>query len=147
MLTSSVPTDAWISGGISPDRRERADRRYSNSRPARRGCADGALAVREELRSRLLVDESLNRLYNIVRVDKELRILFFDENERYVGRYEDATKGDHQTACAERELDEYCGDGSRQNQSMRPPKPRQYSNLPPVGWSSSSRSIYAVIVA
>ena len=29
MLTSSVPTDAWISGGISPDRRERADRRYS----------------------------------------------------------------------------------------------------------------------
>jgi AraC-like DNA-binding protein len=107
MLTNSVPTDAWISGGISPDRRERADRRYSNSRPARRGCADGALAVREELRSRLLVDEdeSLNRLYNIVS-QIGLRILFFDENERYVGRYEDATKGDHQTACAEREFNQ-----------------------------------------
>ena len=139
MLTSSVPTDAWISGGISPDRRERADRRYSNSRPARRGCADGALAVREELRSRLLVDESLNRLYNIVS-QIGLRILFFDENERYVGRYEDATKGDHQTACAEREFNQdsaetvaaktkVCGPRNQDNIQIYPRRMEQFVAL------------------
>jgi AraC-like DNA-binding protein len=102
MLTNSVPTNAWISGGILPDRRERGDRRYSNSWPARLECADGAWAVREELLSRLLVEEeeSLNRLHIIVS-QIGLHIVFFDENEKFVGRYGEAAKADHQAAQAE----------------------------------------------
>jgi AraC-like DNA-binding protein len=83
--------------------RDRADRRRSNLRPAPLGYAEGGLGLRDESLSRLLVDEeeSLNRLHNIVS-QIGLRILFFDEKERFAGRYGSATKGDRQAAYAER---------------------------------------------
>ena len=82
--------------------RDRVDRRRSNLRTPL-GYAEGGFEVRDELLSRLLVDEeeSLNRLHNIVS-QVGLRILFFDEKERFAGRYGSATKGDHQAAYAER---------------------------------------------
>jgi AraC-like DNA-binding protein len=116
MLTNSLPftgssafdTIPFIRGSNSgtstqPRRRERADRRRSNLGPAPRGYADGDLEVREELLSRLLADEeeSLNRLHNIVS-PVGLRILFFDERGRLVGRYGSGTNDDHQRAYAER---------------------------------------------
>jgi len=105
MLTNLLPTNAWSSSEMIPSQlqRERVDRGRSNLRPAPLGYTDGRLEVREELLSRLLVDEeeSLNRLYNIVS-QVGLRILFFDEKEMFVGPYRDATKGDHQAAYVER---------------------------------------------
>jgi AraC-like DNA-binding protein len=82
--------------------RDRVDRRRSNLRTPL-GYAEGGFEVRDESLSRLLVDEeeSLNRLHNIVS-QVGLRILFFDEKERFAGRYGSATKGDHQAAYAER---------------------------------------------
>ena len=82
--------------------RDRADRRRSNLRTPL-GYAEGGFEVRDQSLSRLLVDEeeSLNRLHNIVS-QVGLRILFFDEKERFAGRYGSATKGDHQAAYAER---------------------------------------------
>ena len=83
--------------------RERTDRPRSNSRPGPLGYADGGFEVRQESLSRLLIaeEESLHRLHNIVS-QIGLRISFFDEKERLVGRYGNATKSDHQAACAER---------------------------------------------
>jgi AraC-like DNA-binding protein len=79
--------------------RDRADRPRSNLRTPL-GYAEGGLEVRDESLSRLLVDEeeSLNRLHNIVS-QIGLRILFFDEKERFAGRYGSATNGDHQQAA------------------------------------------------
>ncbi|MGB7466866.1 MAG: helix-turn-helix domain-containing protein, partial [Candidatus Acidiferrum sp.] len=81
--------------------RDRADRRRSNLRTPL-GYAEGGFEVRDESLSRLLVveEESLNRLHNIVS-QVGLRILFFDEKERFAGRYGSATKGGHQAAYAE----------------------------------------------
>jgi AraC-like DNA-binding protein len=105
MLTNAVDTNARLSGDILPMWREGADRWRSNSRPAQRGRADSGVEVREESLARLLIDEqeSLNRLYNIVS-QVGLRILFFDQNERFVGRYGGPTLGDHQPAYLERKL-------------------------------------------
>jgi AraC-like DNA-binding protein len=95
------PFNRGSNGGTS--RHDRADRRRTNFGPVPRGYVDGDLKVRQELLSRLLVDEeeSLNRLHNIVN-QIGLRILFLDENGRLVGRYGSVTKDDHQTAYAER---------------------------------------------
>jgi AraC-like DNA-binding protein len=125
MLTNSMPTNASAvesiplirgSKGVrstQPRWGDRADRR-----PAPRGYADGRLAVREELLSPLLVDEeeSLNRLHNIVS-QVGLRILFFDENGRLVGRYGSVTKDDHQTACAERTFNSLSAEKVKQGQN------------------------------
>ena len=74
-------------------------------RPAPRRNPDGGTEARKNLLSRLLIDEeeSLNRLYNIVS-QVGLHIIFLDEKERFVGRFGDATRGDHQAACVERKL-------------------------------------------
>jgi AraC-like DNA-binding protein len=74
-------------------------------RPASQGYADGGTEVREEWLSRLLTDEeeNLNRLYNIVS-QVGLRIVFFDEQERFVGRYGDDGYGNHRGAYADRTL-------------------------------------------
>jgi AraC-like DNA-binding protein len=101
MLTNAVDTNAWLSGDM-PKWRGGADRRHSNLRPAPPSRAVSSFKVREELLARLLVDEqeSLNRLYNFVS-QVGLRILFFDENERFVGRYDGATKSDYQSTYSE----------------------------------------------
>ena len=114
MLTNAVDTNAWLSGDILPKWREGADRRHSNSRPAQSGRADSGVGVREESLARLLIDEqeSLNRLYNIVS-QVELRILFFDQNERFVGRYGGPTEGDHQPAYLERTLNRHPTDEAK----------------------------------
>jgi AraC-like DNA-binding protein len=108
MLTNSMPTNALSFPEIRPSRpqRERPAREYSNLPPLPLRYADGGFGVREELLSRLLVDEeeSLDRLYNIVS-QAGLRILFFDQKERFVGRYRDASEGHHQAAYAERRSD------------------------------------------
>ena len=76
-------------------------------RPVPRGYAEGGTEVREELLSRLLIDEeeNLNRLYNIVS-QVGLRVLFFDDKEMFVGRYGDegqrARAGSHHGASTER---------------------------------------------
>jgi AraC-like DNA-binding protein len=105
ILLESTPDLAFRFGQTSTVThwRDRADRRRSNLRTAPLGYAEGGLELRGESLSRLLVDEeeSLNRLHNIVS-QIGLRILFFDEKERFAGRYGSATKGDHQAAYAER---------------------------------------------
>jgi AraC-like DNA-binding protein len=72
-------------------------------RPVPRGYVDRGLEAREELLSRLLIDdeENLNRLYNIVS-QIGLYILFFDENERLIGHYGSAMKDNHHHAGTER---------------------------------------------
>src|ERR1700720_1619196 len=105
MLLESTPDLAVRFGQTSTvtQWRDRADRRQSNLRTAHLGYAERGLALRSELLSRLLVDEeeSLNRLHNIVS-QVGLRILFFDERGRLVGRYGSGTNDYHQTAYAER---------------------------------------------
>jgi AraC-like DNA-binding protein len=104
-LLESTPAQAIRFAGTSTlaKWRERTDRPRSNSTPGPLGYADSGFEVRQESLSRLLIDEeeSLHRLHNIVS-QIGLRISFFDEEERFVGRYGNATKSDHQAACAER---------------------------------------------
>ena len=101
MLTHAVDTNAWLSDDM-PRWRGGADRRRSNLGPAQPPRAAIGFEVREALLARLLVDEqeSLNRLYNFVG-QVGLRILFFDENERFVGCYGGTTKGDYQPMYSE----------------------------------------------
>lgn len=82
---------------------ERNYRRRSNFGTATFGRAEGGLELRDESLSRVLVDEeeSLNRLHNIVS-QIGLRVQFFDEQERFAGRFGSAIGGDHQAARAER---------------------------------------------
>jgi AraC-like DNA-binding protein len=61
-------------------------------------------------------EESLNRLHNIVS-QVGLRILFFDENGRLVGRYGSGTKDDHQTAYAERTFNSLSAEKVKQGQN------------------------------
>lgn len=87
----SKPAQAPAFGEPSklPERRDHRDRRHSNLSPTSLEYFDKHFGVREELLSRLLVDEkeSLNRLYDIVS-PVGLRILFFDDRKRLVGSYD-----------------------------------------------------------
>jgi AraC-like DNA-binding protein len=85
-----------------PEQHEHAYRLHSTWRDFP-GYGNGDFEVRKESLSRLLIDdgENLNRLYNIV-CQIGLYILFFDENERLIGRNGSATKDDHRRACVER---------------------------------------------
>jgi AraC-like DNA-binding protein len=113
MLTHAVDTNAWLSGDM-PKWRGGADIRRSNLRPAQPPPADSSFEVREELLPRLLADEqeSLNRLCNFVS-QVGLRILFFDENEKFVGRYGGATKSDYEPTCAEPTFNGHSADDAK----------------------------------
>jgi AraC-like DNA-binding protein len=101
MLTHAVDTNAWLSGDMLKWRGG-ADRWRSNLSLTQPPRADSGIEAREELLARLLVDEqeSLNRLYNFVS-QVGLRILFFDESERFIGRYGGATKSAYQLTYGE----------------------------------------------
>jgi AraC-like DNA-binding protein len=96
MLANAVETNAWLSDDM-PKWRWGADQGHLNLRPAQPPRADSGFDVREDLLARVLIDEqeSLSRLYNFVS-QVGLRIFFFDENERLVGRYDGTTKSDYQ---------------------------------------------------
>jgi AraC-like DNA-binding protein len=93
-----------------------ADRRHSNLRAAKPPRADDAFESREETLSRLLIDEreSLTCLYNFAN-QVGLRILFFDEKERFVGRYGEPTKNDYQPTYSEPTFDGRYADENKSN--------------------------------
>jgi AraC-like DNA-binding protein len=103
----SVDVPRW-SGG--------ANWRHSNLREAKPLRADGAFEIREETLSLLLIDEreSLTRLYNFAD-QVGLRILFFDEKERFVGRYGGPTKNDYQPTYSEPTFDGRSTDENKSN--------------------------------
>jgi AraC-like DNA-binding protein len=93
-----------------------ADRRHSNLRATKPPRADDAFEIREETLSRLLIDEreSLTFLYNFAN-QVGLRILFFDEKERFVGRYVGPTKNDYHPTYSEPTFDGRYADENKSN--------------------------------
>jgi len=104
MLTNLMPTNASLFPEVRPSqpRRGRVDGRFPTLPPSLLRHTDEGLGVRQGWLSQLLVDEeeSLNRLYNIVS-QVGLQVLFFDDKERFVGRYGEEEKRSDQVAYAE----------------------------------------------
>jgi AraC-like DNA-binding protein len=113
MLTHAVDTNAWLSGDILKWRGG-ADRSRSNLSLTQPPRADSGFEPREELLARLLVDEqeSLNRLYSFAS-QVGLRILFFDESERLIGRYGGATKSAYQPTYTEPRFNGHSADEAK----------------------------------
>jgi AraC-like DNA-binding protein len=98
MLTNLMPTNASLFPEVRPSQPHcgRVDGRFPTLPLSLLRHTDEGLGVRQEWLFQLLVDEeeSLNRLYNIVS-QVGLQVLFFDDKERFVGRYgEEETRND-----------------------------------------------------